>query len=119
CAKWDILASVIGEVTDVTPEEEARGGRLVMTWRGETIVDLPPRTAADQGPVYHRPIERPADQDALLADDPAALPRPSSDEELRDQVLRVLAAPRNILNSRNTHPYHPDLKGNPEKRRTS
>lgn len=49
CAKWDILASVIGEVTDVTPEEEARGGRLVMTWRGETIVDLPPRTAADQG----------------------------------------------------------------------
>ncbi|GAA3977364.1 phosphoribosylformylglycinamidine synthase subunit PurL [Thermobifida alba] len=93
CAKWDILASVIGEVTDVTPEEDARGGRLVMTWRGETIVDLPPRTAADEGPVYERPIARPADQDDLLAADPAALPRPEGDDQLRDQVLRVLSSP--------------------------
>ena len=112
CTKWNILASVIGEVTDVTPEEEARGGRLVMTWRGETIVDLPPRTAADQGPVYHRPIERPADQDALLADDPAALPRPSSDEELRDQVLRVLAAPGICDSSWITDQYDRYVMGN-------
>ncbi|MEY9214165.1 phosphoribosylformylglycinamidine synthase subunit PurL [Thermobifida halotolerans] len=93
CAKWDILASVIGEVTDVTPEEAERGGRLVMTWRGETVVDMPPRTAADEGPVYQRPVARPDDQDALLADDPAALPRPDTDDRLREQVLRVLAAP--------------------------
>ncbi|PSK99492.1 phosphoribosylformylglycinamidine synthase subunit II [Murinocardiopsis flavida] len=93
CAKWDILASVIGEVTDVTPEERDRGGRLVMTWHGETIVDMPPRTASDEGPVYQRPIARPADQDALIGDDPARLERPKSDDALRSQVLQVLGAP--------------------------
>ncbi len=50
CAKWDVPATVIGEVTDT--------GRLVMTWNGETIVDIPPGTAADEGPVYERPVPR-------------------------------------------------------------
>ena len=50
CAKWDVRAAVIGEVTDT--------GRLVMTWHGEPVVDIPPSSAAD-GPVYHRPL-RPA-----------------------------------------------------------
>ena len=47
CAKWDVRAAVIGEVTDT--------GRLVMTWHGEVVVDIPPGSAAD-GPVYHRPF---------------------------------------------------------------
>ena len=67
CAKWDVRAAVIGEVTGT--------GRLVMTWHGEVVVDIPPGSAAD-GPVYHRPVSRPAAQDALVADDPDALPRP-------------------------------------------
>ena len=58
CAKWEIRAAVIGEVTDT--------GRLVMTWHGETVVDIPPGTAAD-GPVYDRPFLRGPDQDALAA----------------------------------------------------
>src|SRR4029077_13067094 len=66
CAKWDVRAAVIGEVTGT--------GRLVMTWHGETVVDIPPGSAAD-GPVYQRPFARPVAQDALAADDPAALPR--------------------------------------------
>ncbi|GAA4896705.1 phosphoribosylformylglycinamidine synthase subunit PurL [Streptomonospora salina] len=93
CGTWGVQASVIGEVTDVTPEEAARGGRLVMTWNGETVVDLPPRTASDEGPVYERPYARPAEQDALQADTPDALERPRGDEELRAQLLDVLAAP--------------------------
>ncbi|MFC7326305.1 phosphoribosylformylglycinamidine synthase subunit PurL [Marinactinospora rubrisoli] len=93
CAKWDVVATVIGEVTDVTPEEAERGGRLVMTWHGETVVDMPPRTASDEGPVYERPIARPSDQDALQADTPDRLPRPADDAELRTQLLQVLAAP--------------------------
>src|ERR1700760_177126 len=67
CAKWDVRAAVIGEVTDT--------GRLVMTWRGETVVDIPPASAAD-GPVYHRPLARPASQDALAARAPAGGPVP-------------------------------------------
>ena len=84
CAKWDVRAAVIGEVTDT--------GRLVMTWHGETVVDIPPASAAD-GPVYHRPLARPASQDALAADDPAALPRPADGAGLRADLLALLGSP--------------------------
>ena len=60
CRKWDVLATVIGEVTD--------GDRLQITWHGETVVDVPPRTVAHEGPVYQRPVARPDSQDALNAD---------------------------------------------------
>ena len=85
CARWDVPATVVGEVNDT--------GRLVMTWRGETVVDIPPRTAADEGPRYERPYARPAEMDAIRADDPAALARPSGGQELRAQLLRVLGDP--------------------------
>ena len=63
-----------------------------MTWRGETVVDIPPASAAD-GPVYHRPLARPASQDALAADDPAALPRPAGGAGLRADLLALLGSP--------------------------
>ncbi len=84
CAKWDVRAAVIGEVTDT--------GRLVMTWHGEPVVDIPPASAAD-GPVYARPAERPAAQDVLAADDPAALPRPADGAGLRADLLALLGSP--------------------------
>jgi phosphoribosylformylglycinamidine synthase len=84
CAKWDVRAAVIGEVTD--------DGRLTMTWHGETVVDIPPASAAD-GPVYQRPAERGPDQDALAADDPAALPRPADGAGLRAALLALLGSP--------------------------
>ncbi|MET0133185.1 MAG: phosphoribosylformylglycinamidine synthase subunit PurL [Kibdelosporangium sp.] len=82
CAKWDVTATEIGEVTDTD--------RLVITWHDEVVVDVPPRTVAHEGPVYNRPIERPADQDALRV--PAELARPST-SELRDLVLRMAGSP--------------------------
>ena len=85
CAKWEVLATVIGEVTDT--------GRLRMRWQGETIVDLPPRTAAHDGPVYERPVERPLDQDVLIEYDGHDLPRPRNGDELRATVLRMLGSP--------------------------
>jgi phosphoribosylformylglycinamidine synthase subunit PurL len=84
CAKWDVRAAVIGEVTGT--------GRLVMTWHGETVVDIPPASAAD-GPVYRRPLARPASQDTLAADDPAALPRPADGAGLRADLLALLGSP--------------------------
>jgi phosphoribosylformylglycinamidine synthase II len=83
CAKWDVRAAVIGKVTDT--------GRLVMTWHGEPVVDIPPSSAAD-GPVYARPAERPAAQDALAADDPAALSRPADGAGLRADLLALLGS---------------------------
>jgi phosphoribosylformylglycinamidine synthase subunit PurL len=84
CAKWDVRAAVVGEVTGT--------GRLVMTWHGETVVDIPPSSAAD-GPVYQRPIERGADQDALAARDPALLARPADGDGLRADLLALLGSP--------------------------
>ena len=85
CATWDVTATVIGEVTD--------GDRLVITWHGETVVDVPPRTVAHEGPVYHRPVRRPPTQDAVQASTPDALARPTTPEALRATVLRMVASP--------------------------
>jgi phosphoribosylformylglycinamidine synthase II len=85
CRRWDVIATEIGEVTD--------GDHLVITWHGETVVDVPPRTVAHEGPVYQRPVERPTTQDALVADTPAGLARPADTEDLRATVLRMLASP--------------------------
>jgi phosphoribosylformylglycinamidine synthase II len=90
CAKWDVQATVIGEVTD--------SGRLEMTWHGTQVVDIPPGSAADDGPVYDRPARRPDDQDALVADDPARLPRLGLNDaglgaELRADLLLLLGSP--------------------------
>ena len=83
CERWEVPAVVLGEVTDT--------GRLVITHHGEVVVDVPPRTVAHDGPVYHRPIARPAGQDALQANGSAALPRPARNE-LRELILRMAAS---------------------------
>jgi phosphoribosylformylglycinamidine synthase len=86
CRRWGVVATVIGEVTDT--------GRLVVRWHGETVVDAPPGSLADDGPVYQRPLARPDDlQDALAADSSAGLPRPSSGDELRQTLLALVASP--------------------------
>jgi phosphoribosylformylglycinamidine synthase II len=84
CAKWDVPAAVIGEVTD--------DGRLVMSWHGEVVVDIPPASAAD-GPVCRRPARPGADAGSLAADDPAALPRPADGPGLRAALLALIASP--------------------------
>ena len=51
CAKWEVGAAVIGEVTD---EKD----RYVVTHGGEVVLDAPP-SSIDEGPVYERPYARP------------------------------------------------------------
>ncbi|MBP8535439.1 phosphoribosylformylglycinamidine synthase subunit PurL [Streptomyces sp. MK37H] len=104
CEKWDVIATVIGEVTD--------GERLEIYWHGEQIVDVPPRTVAHEGPVYERPYARPEWQDALQADDAGKLPRPATAEELREQVLKVIASPNQSSKSWITDQYDRFVQGN-------
>ena len=104
CRKWDVLATVIGEVTD--------GDRLVITFGGETVVDVPPRTVAHEGPVYQRPVVRPDSQDALIADTTARLPRPKSGAELRDTLLAMLASPALCSRAFITEQYDRYVRGN-------
>ncbi|MEU8567024.1 phosphoribosylformylglycinamidine synthase subunit PurL [Streptomyces pathocidini] len=104
CEKWDVIATVIGEVTD--------GDRLEIFWHGDQIVDVPPRTVAHEGPVYQRPYERPSWQDELQADDAGRLPRPGTPEELREQVLKVVASPNQASKSWVTDQYDRFVQGN-------
>ena len=80
--KWGVLATAIGEVTE--------GERLVVSWHGEVVVDVPPGSLADDGPVYERPRSRPTDLDALQR---APLPPYPSVSELRALLLRMVASP--------------------------
>ncbi|MEU1307624.1 phosphoribosylformylglycinamidine synthase subunit PurL [Streptomyces cinnamoneus] len=104
CEKWDVIATVIGEVTD--------GERLEIFWHGEQIVDVPPRTVAHEGPVYERPYARPDWQDALQADDANELARPGTAEELRAQVLKVISSPNQASKSWITGQYDRFVQGN-------
>ena len=105
CNKWDTLATVVGEVTD--------GDRLVIDWHGQTVVDVPPRTVAHEGPVYHRPIARPDQrQDALIADDSAGLPRPKTEQELLDTIVAMAASPNLCSREWVTDQYDRYVRGN-------
>ncbi|WP_141015477.1 phosphoribosylformylglycinamidine synthase subunit PurL [Nocardioides sambongensis] len=104
CAKWDVEAVDIGEVTDT--------GRLEITWHGETVVDVPPRTVAHDGPVYQRPFARPDWQDDLQADAAEALPRPRTDAELRSTLLRLVGSPNLCDKSWITDQYDRYVQGN-------
>ncbi|MCW2587514.1 MAG: Phosphoribosylformylglycinamidine synthase 2 [Frankiales bacterium] len=78
--KWGVIATAIGEVV--------AGDRLQVLWHGEAVVDVVPGTLADDGPVYERPMSRPADLDALQS---ASLPPyPEATKEL---LLQMVASP--------------------------
>ncbi len=81
-AKWGVLATAVGEVT--------AGDRLVVSWHGEVVVDVPPGSLADDGPVYERPMARPADLDALRT---APQPPGPVTGQLREVLLRMIASP--------------------------
>ncbi|MDX6326497.1 MAG: phosphoribosylformylglycinamidine synthase subunit PurL, partial [Nocardioidaceae bacterium] len=112
CRKWEVEASVVGEVTAVSAEEAARGGRLVVEWYGEVVVDVPPRTVAHEGPVYQRPLSRPEWQDDLQADLAEKLARPETGPELRSTLLDLVASPNLCDRSWITDQYDRYVLGN-------
>ncbi|MDQ3628369.1 MAG: phosphoribosylformylglycinamidine synthase subunit PurL [Actinomycetota bacterium] len=101
CQKWDVEAVVVGEVTD--------GDRLVIDWHGGTVVDVPPRSVAHDGPVYERPYARPDWQDALQADTTGPLARPG---DLRATLLAMVASPNLADKSWVTDQYDRYVRGN-------
>jgi phosphoribosylformylglycinamidine synthase len=104
CRKWDVDATVIGEVND--------SGRLTIEWRGEQVVDVPPRTVAHEGPVYDRPYARPSWQDALQAAGPQELARPATGDELRATLLRLAGSPNLASKAWVTDQYDRYVLGN-------
>jgi phosphoribosylformylglycinamidine synthase len=103
CEKWDVTVTVIGEVTD--------GNHLEITWNGELIVDVPPRTVAHDGPVYSRPLAQPAYIDAV-AKEVINVPLPATADEIKATVLKLAATPNLADKSWVTDQYDRYVQGN-------
>ena len=103
--RWDVEATVIGEVTD--------GDHLVITWHGEVIVDVPPRSVAHEGPTYHRPLARPAYLDELQDNGTRRRwPSPSRARSIRADLLTLLGSPNLCDKSWVTDQYDRYVLGN-------
>ena len=103
CKKWDVTVTVIGEVTD--------GKHLEITWNGELIVDVPPRTVAHDGPVYNRPLAQPAYIDQVNSQK-VNVPIPITATEIKAAVLKLAAAPNLADKSWVTSQYDKYVQGN-------
>jgi len=64
--KWGLDFAVIGRLTDT--------GRMVLTWHGETVADLPIDPLAEAAPEYDRPWEPSIHQPVVIAQDVPEVP---------------------------------------------
>ncbi|GHC99811.1 phosphoribosylformylglycinamidine synthase subunit PurL [Zhihengliuella salsuginis] len=107
-ATWGVEYSWLGEVTD--------DDRLIITWNGEVIVDVDPKTVAHDGPVYDRPYARPQWQDELQANtfrgSVNAAILPETGDDLKAAVLELIASPNMCDKSWITRQYDRYVGGN-------
>jgi len=103
CEKWDVSATVIGEVTT--------GSTLKIYWKDQLVVDVPPKSVAHDGPLYHRPISKPADFDAL-ASKSITPPIPGDGQELRAALIKLLSSANIAEKSWVTSQYDRYVRGN-------
>jgi len=80
--KWDLDAVIIGQVTSDGLMRVKDGGRVV--------AEIPAKALAEQGPIYHRPMQRPAYLDKTERADLSSLPVP---DKLDQVLLDLLASP--------------------------
>jgi phosphoribosylformylglycinamidine synthase subunit PurL len=105
CARWEVRATVVGRVTederfrvydgafdDAGPTTDASAADAGASQHA--LADVPIASLGD-GPVYTRPVERPADQDALVAADPWDIlgSEFASGADLGAELLALLATP--------------------------
>jgi phosphoribosylformylglycinamidine synthase len=81
-AKWDLDAVLIGRVTDDGLMRVRNGDRVV--------AEIPARALAEEGPVYRRPMQRPA---YLEETERADLSRIPVSDKLDQALLTLLASP--------------------------
>ncbi len=69
CERWEVLATVVGRVTD--PDEQGVGVlRILDGFDGEVLAHVPASSLHDAAPLYDRPMAEPADRAERLADQP-------------------------------------------------
>jgi phosphoribosylformylglycinamidine synthase subunit PurL len=102
--RWDVEATVVGEVT--------AGKHLEVLWGDELIIDVPPRSVAHEGPIYNRPMKRPEYLDALQASVPDDLARPGDGAGLKAALMALVASPNLCDKSWVTGQYDRYVMGN-------
>jgi phosphoribosylformylglycinamidine synthase subunit PurL len=88
CARWGVLATPVAMVTDT--------GNLTVQFHRDVVADVPARSLADDGPTYHRALEKPDWLEALRTNDPLVLEPP---KDLGRALLDLMASP-NICSKR-------------------
>jgi phosphoribosylformylglycinamidine synthase subunit PurL len=78
CAKWEVRATAIGEVTDTR--------RMRILSDGDVVGDLPVEALVDDCPVYD--LEPEAPTESIYPDPPAAVHMPYEGEEMLLELLR-------------------------------
>jgi phosphoribosylformylglycinamidine synthase subunit PurL len=74
--KWELDFAVIGRVTDT--------GRMVLTFDGETVCDIPLAPLADEAPLYDRPH---------VPTEPPAMPDVAETSDLAADLLTLMGSP--------------------------
>lgn len=103
CDKWDVPATVIGEVTS--------GKFLKIYWKDELVVQVPPRTVAHEGPVYQRPLKVP-DNQSQIASKVISPPIPGNQKELELALIKLLGSANIADKSWFTSQYDRYVRGN-------
>jgi phosphoribosylformylglycinamidine synthase subunit PurL len=112
CERWEIRATVVGRVTDTArfrvydglfdavgvpgenPAPPVGAAAPEVSSDREPVADVPIGSLGD-GPVYHRPLARPADHDTRRAADPATelAARFPAGADLGPELLALLSSP--------------------------
>jgi phosphoribosylformylglycinamidine synthase len=105
--RHEVEFSVLGKVI--------KKDRLHINWGKEEIVNVPPRTVAHDGPVYERPVKKPATQKPLNEDtgESRKLARANDNSsDLASQLIQVVSSPNQADKSWVTNQYDRYVGGN-------
>jgi phosphoribosylformylglycinamidine synthase subunit PurL len=81
CRRWELRASVIGEISGT--------GNVEVSSEGDVVADVPARALAEEGPIYERDMARPAWIDALRSSPPGD----DAPSDIEDAFFRLLTSP--------------------------
>ncbi len=105
--RHEVEYSVLGKVI--------KKDRLHINWGKEEIVNVPPRTVAHDGPVYERPVKKPATQKPLneYTGESRKLARANDNSsDLASQLIQVVSSPNQADKSWVTNQYDRYVGGN-------
>ncbi len=92
CDQWEVRATVVGRVTESSYDADGNPFGMLRVrngFDGEILAEVPASSLADDAPLYNRHMQRPADLDAIIADDPTS----DVPSNITEDVLSLLLDP--------------------------